>query len=147
MIFLDEVAEMPGSVQSRLLRVLQEHEVTRLGDDKVIPVDVRVIAATNKNLDAKVSSGSFRADLYYRLNVLSFCLPPLRERKEDIPILFRHFAEELASKSGRRLGQLTEDALQCLCDHSWPGNVRELRNVVYRLSVLSEPGKGIYLRR
>jgi PAS domain S-box-containing protein len=142
-IFLDEVAEMPGSVQSRLLRVLQEHEVTRLGDDKVIPVDVRVIAATNKNLDAKVSSGSFRADLYYRLNVLSFCLPPLRERKEDIPILFRHFAEELASKSGRRLGQLTEDALQCLCDHSWPGNVRELRNVVYRLSVLSEPGKGI----
>lgn len=142
-VFLDEVGEMPGSVQSRLLRVLQEHEVTRLGDDKVIPVDVRVIAATNKNLDAKVSSGSFRPDLYYRLNVLSFRLPPLRERRDDIPILFHHFADELESKSYRGLGQLTDDALQCLHGHAWPGNVRELRNVVYRLSALCEARKRI----
>lgn len=139
-IFLDEVGETPASVQARLLRVLQEREVMRLGDDKVIPVDVRVIAATNVDLRALVAQGTFRADLYYRLNVLSLRLPPLRERREDIMELFRCFAAELEAKTGRRLGRLDRGAVRKLLRYGWPGNVRELRNVVCRLFAVCDEG-------
>ena len=132
-IFLDEVSEIPLSLQGRLLRVLQEHEVMRLGDDRIIPVDVRVIAATNKDLKRLAAAGQFRQDLLYRLDVLGLSLPPLRERHEDIPLLARFFL----GRHGESAKQLNPEAEQALLRHDWPGNIRELRNICERLAVLA----------
>jgi PAS domain S-box-containing protein len=136
-IFLDEISEIPLNLQGRLLRVLQEHEVMRLGHDRVIPVDVRVISATNKDLRALVASGAFRNDLYWRLNVLSLAVPPLRERREDILPLIRHslINSELCSAGEM---DFTAEARRFLRDYAWPGNIRELRNLCDRIAVMCD---------
>jgi transcriptional regulator with GAF, ATPase, and Fis domain len=135
-IFLDEVAEMSEAMQAKLLRVLQEGEVRPVGSDEVLKVKVRVIAATHQNLYKKVQQGSFREDLYYRLNVVNLHVPSLRERKGDIPLLFDFLAQQVADESGRDPRTISEDALVALQAYSWPGNVRELRNEVQRLNML-----------
>jgi len=138
-IFLDEIAEMDSGIQGKLLRVLQEKKVMRLGSDQVIPVDVRVVAATNRSLTDLVHSGAFRSDLYYRLNVLRLKLPPLRQRVQDIPILAEHF---LARAQNRPQGHaLSATALQVLKRHAWPGNVRELQNVMARVAAMFKEGE------
>lgn len=139
-IFLDEIAEMDLATQGKLLRVLQEKKVMRLGSDKVIPVDVRVIAATNRTLKQMVSQNDFRADLYYRLNVLRLRIPPLRERVADIPIYARHFLSRYAAAAGRSLA-FADDALGLLASYPWPGNIRELENTVERAAVVCREGK------
>ncbi|MGA8179561.1 MAG: sigma-54 dependent transcriptional regulator [Desulfobacterales bacterium] len=136
-LFLDEVSEMPLSMQAKLLRVLQEREVTRVGGGKVIPVDVRVIAATNKDLDDLKNEGAFREDLYYRLNVVRLEIPPLRERREDIPLLARHFLDIFAAKNNKEIKGFTPGAMDRLIRYDWPGNVRELINAVERGVVLA----------
>ncbi len=132
-LFLDEIGEMPLGQQVSLLRVLQEKKITRLGGDKPIPTDVRIICATNKNLQSEVKKGNFRQDLYYRLNVVSIIIPPLRERPEDIPILFDHMVKEISSKLDFTIKQVEPDIIKYMCQHDWPGNVRELQNVVERM--------------
>jgi transcriptional regulator with PAS, ATPase and Fis domain len=129
-LFLDEIGDMPLPLQSKLLRVLQEREVEPLGSNKVEPVDVRVIAATSRDLAAMVADGSFRADLYYRLNVLPIALPPLRARRDDIEALAEALLDDIARRSGLPVRSLAPDALEALCAHPWPGNIRELRNVL-----------------
>src|SRR5437899_941878 len=136
-VFLDEVGDMSLKTQSKVLRALDEQKFTRVGDDDPIKVDVRVIAATNKDLDDEISKGNFREDLFYRLNVIPFYVPPLRERKEDIPLLARHFLKEFSATYSRRSREITEDAIEVLMRYSWPGNVRELRNVVERLVIMN----------
>lgn len=135
-IFLDEVSELPLSLQPKLLRVLQNGEVRRVGDTKPMRVDVRVISATNRNLDNLVKEGKFREDLYYRLNVIPIELPPLRERKEDIPLLAAHFLRLSAARVGKRITGISEPALEKLSQYSWPGNIRQLENVIERAVVL-----------
>lgn len=127
-IFLDEIGEMPLDMQPRLLRAIEEGVVTRVGDSRPIPVDVRIIAATNRELLEEVDRGNFRRDLYYRLNVLPVRLPPLRERREDIPILVRYYMEKLTKKLNRRPVPIGDDYMRALCDRAWPGNIRELEN-------------------
>jgi DNA-binding NtrC family response regulator len=134
-LFLDEVGEMSPKTQVEFLRVLQEREVRRLGGTRVLTVDVRFIAATNKDLQAAVRAGAFREDLYYRLAVLPIALPPLRDRLEDIPVLAAAFLREFCAKYGRTEKHFSPAALQLLREHAWPGNVRELRNLVERLVV------------
>jgi DNA-binding NtrC family response regulator len=134
-LFLDEVGDMSPKLQMDLLRVLQERRFYRVGGTDEIDVDVRVIAASNQDLAGAVASGEFREDLYYRLNVLSVRLPPLRERREDVPLLARHFLAEQAMEVGRPVRDLTEGALAVLLDHDWPGNVRELENAIARALV------------
>lgn len=129
-IFLDEIGEMPLDMQVVLLRVLQDRQVMRIGGHRVTPVDVRVIASTNKNLAEAVARGSFRSDLYFRLNVFPIVIPPLRERKEDIPLLARHFLRKLNAKLGKSVRDIGRRALELLLAHDWPGNVRELENVI-----------------
>ena len=141
-LFLDEIGDIPPATQVKLLRVLEEREVTRVGGTQPIPVDVRVITATNRPLRLQVEERTFRPDLYYRLNVLSVYLPPLRERREDIPILVRRFIQEFAAQHDRPFHGISADALQILVDYNWPGNVRELRNLVESMVVLS-PGHEI----
>jgi two-component system nitrogen regulation response regulator NtrX len=136
-LFLDEVGDMSLKTQSKVLRALDEQKFTRVGDDEPIKVDVRVIAATNKDLEEEISKGNFREDLFYRLNVIPFFVPPLRERKEDIPLLARHFLKEFSAAYSRRSREITEDAVDVLRRYSWPGNVRELRNVIERLVIMS----------
>ena len=136
-IFLDEVSEMPLAMQVKLLRVLQERELTRVGGEKVIPIDVRVIAATNKDLDELKNEGAFREDLYYRLNVVRLEIPSLRERREDIPLLARHFLEMFAEKNNKEVKGFTPGAMDRLIRYDWPGNVRELMNAVERGVVLT----------
>ncbi|WP_126427859.1 sigma 54-interacting transcriptional regulator [Brevibacillus marinus] len=136
-IFLDEIAEMPLNLQVKLLRVLQEREIIPIGGTEVVEVDVQVIAATNKNLEKMVEEGTFREDLYYRLNVIPVHIPPLRERPEDIPLLSLHFLQKFNEKYGRQT-QLSQDALDVLESYSWPGNVRELQNIIERLVVTSD---------
>lgn len=136
-IFLDEISEIPLSLQARLLRVLQENEVMRLGHDRIIPVDVRIIAASNKSLAHLVREGFFRQDLYYRLNVLSLTLPPLRERVGDLGLLAQHFLSESCAHAGRPDMVWAPDTLPLLEDYNWPGNVRELRNVCERIMVFA----------
>jgi two-component system response regulator HydG len=136
-LFLDEVSEMPLTMQVKLLRVLQEKELTRVGGEKVIKVDVRVIAATNKNLPELKAQGVFREDLYYRLNVVNLDIPPLRERIEDIPLLARHFLEIFAKKNRKEIKGFTPVAMDRLIRYDWPGNVRELMNAVERAVVLA----------
>lgn len=136
-IFLDEVGEIPHSLQSKLLRVLQEQEFERVGDENTIRVDVRVIAATNRNLEEEVAAGRFREDLYYRLSVFPVEIPPLRERSDDIVPLASHFIQQFSAESGRETCNLTKSQAAKLTEHSWPGNVRELRNVIERAIILT----------
>ncbi|HEX8191177.1 MAG TPA: sigma 54-interacting transcriptional regulator [Pyrinomonadaceae bacterium] len=135
-LFLDEVGEMPSTLQAKLLRVLQEREFERVGGTRTIRVDVRVVAATNRDLEGAVRKGEFRQDLYYRLNVVSFEMPPLRERREDIPLLASYFVSKYAAKFKRRVTGLSAEARACLVAYDWPGNVRELENAVERAVVL-----------
>jgi two-component system response regulator HydG len=135
-LFLDEIAEVPPAVQVKLLRVLQEREFERVGGNETLKVDVRIVAATHRDLAALVREGRFREDLFYRLNVVSIRLPPLRERRSDIPLLADHFLRRFAAESGRELAGFTPDALAALQEHAWPGNVRELENTVERAVVL-----------
>ena len=136
-LFLDEIGDIPAATQVKLLRVLEEREVTRVGGVQSIPVNVRVIAATNRPLREHVEEGSFRSDLYYRLNVLRIYLPPLRERPSDIPLLVRRFVRDLSAQHERPFPGLTADAMAMLVEYPWPGNVRELRNLVESMVVLS----------
>ncbi|HTI04398.1 MAG TPA: sigma-54 dependent transcriptional regulator [Gemmatimonadales bacterium] len=140
-IFLDEVGEMPAATQVKLLRVLEDRSFFRVGGTQPIHVDVRVIAATNKSLKESVALGRFRDDLFYRLNVLSIYLPPLRERRSDIPLLVRTFIAELAKTHDRQFKGITPDALQILVDADWPGNVRQLRNLIESMVVLAPQGE------
>lgn len=139
-IFLDEIGDMSLSAQTKVLRVLQESELTRVGSDKSIKVNVRVFAATNKNLKAEIENGNFREDLYHRLNVIPIHVPPLDERKEDIPLLVEHFADLICSEQGIQTKKFSQEAIAQLKQRSWNGNIRELRNVVERLIIL---GAGI----
>jgi DNA-binding NtrC family response regulator len=136
-LFLDEIGEVPQSTQVKLLRILEEHEVTRVGGTRPIPIDVRVVAATNRSLRERVVEGDFRADLYYRLNVLNVYLPPLRERREDIPMLVRRFVKEFSSRHERPFHGISAEAMQLLTQYDWPGNVRELRNLIESMVVLA----------
>jgi two-component system response regulator PilR (NtrC family) len=136
-IFFDEIGNIPPDTQAKLLRVIQEREFMRLGGVDVIKVDVRVIAATNADLENLVQQGSFREDLYYRLNVITINLPPLRRRTEDIPMLARHFLQLYAAENGKALREISPGAMQLLMDYRWPGNVRELENAIERGVVLS----------
>ena len=135
-IFLDEIGDMSLAAQAKVLRVLQERKLTPVGGDKEITVDVRVIAATNKNLQEEIVKGNFREDLYHRLSVIVLKVPPLDERKEDIPLLVNYFSERICSEGGRSARPFAPEAIALLQERSWPGNIRELRNVVERLLIL-----------
>lgn len=136
-LFLDEIGEMPQQLQVKLLRAVQEQEVTPIGASRAVPFDVRIIAATNKDLETEVASNRFREDLYYRLNVVEINLPPLRERREDIPLLAKHFSVMAARDQNSDEKPLTKEAMGILVNHKWPGNVRELRNAIERAYLLS----------
>jgi two-component system response regulator HydG len=136
-LFLDEVSEMSLAMQAKLLRVLQEMEITRVGGEEPLKVDVRMVAATNKDLTQEIDGGRFREDLYYRLNVVSLRMPPLRERREDIPLLAQHFLTQFAQKNQKPVKGFTPQAMDSLLKYDWPGNVRELMNAVERAVVLS----------
>ena len=140
-IFLDEIASMPFPLQATLLRVLQERRFTRVGGSGEIECDVRVVAASNRDLPALVGDGAFREDLFYRLNVISVELPPLRDRMEDVPLLAAAFLEQASARHGVEIRALSPDVLRILMEHGWPGNVRELSNAVERLVLLSEDGR------
>ncbi len=137
-IFLDEIGEMPVLLQVKLLRVLQEMEIRPIGSSKIKKIDVRVIAATSKNLEFEIKNGRFRKDLYYRLNVLSISLPPLRDRREDIPLLCRHFINRFSKSLNKETKEISPQAMSIMIEHDWPGNVRELENAIERAIVLSE---------
>ncbi len=136
-LFLDEIGDMPLDLQPKLLRVLQEREIERIGGNKVIPVDVRLIAATNRNLKSMTDDREFREDLYYRLNVFPIWIPPLRERPEDIPLLATYFTQKIARRMNRNIDCIPRDALEQLSRYPWPGNVRELENVIERAVILT----------
>ncbi len=136
-LFLDEIGDLSPATQAKLLRVLQEGTFERLGGTKTLKVDVRIVAATNKDLDAEVKARRFREDLFYRLNVISITLPPLRDRAEDIPVLAQHFVERFARRNAKPVEGLTREALDLLMPYRWPGNVRELENVIERAVVLA----------
>jgi transcriptional regulator with PAS, ATPase and Fis domain len=142
-LFLDEVGAMTLTAQSKLLRAIQTGEIERLGSSKTMRVDVRVVAATNVDLRAAVKLGTFREDLYYRLNVFPIVIPPLRERKDDIPIFLEHFLTHFTALHGRRLGGFTSQALHALLTYSWPGNIRELENVIERGVILAHDDAAI----
>ena len=135
-LFLDEIGETSPAMQVKLLRVLQEHELQRVGGQETLRVDVRIIAATNRHLEEEVRKGHFREDLYYRLNVVQLVVPPLRERAEDIPELAQYFAEKFAEKNRRQLESITPECMRLLCRYPWPGNVRELENAIERGIIL-----------
>jgi formate hydrogenlyase transcriptional activator len=145
-LFLDEVGDIPSELQPKLLRVLQEQEFERLGGTKTIKVDVRLVAATHRDLARMVAAGRFREDLYYRLNVFPVVLPPLRERPDDIPRLVRHFTQRFARRMGRRIETIPSAVMDALVRYPWPGNVRELQNVVERAVILS-PGPALQVPR
>jgi two-component system, NtrC family, response regulator GlrR len=138
-LFLDEVGELGLDMQTRLLRVLQEREIRPVGGTRAIPIDVRVIAATNRELSKLIDGGTFRRDLYYRLRVFSFCLPPLRERIEDVPLLMHHFAHKHSARLKRPPPPLTEAGIETVRQSHWPGNLRELENAVERAVILGIP--------
>src|SRR6476646_10392342 len=137
-IFLDEVGDLPMETQIALLRVLQEREFERVGGTEMLRCDVRVIAATNRDLHSAITAGSFRSDLFYRLNVFPIELPPLRERKEDIPILVTYFVNRYAQRAGKKIDTIRKKSIDALQDYSWPGNVRELQNVIERSLIVAE---------
>ncbi len=136
-LFLDEVGDMSLKTQAKVLRTLDEQSFTPVGGDEVVTVDARVIAATNHDLEEEISKGNFREDLFYRLNVIPFLVPPLRERLEDVPLLARHFLKEFSSQYSRHPKEMTDDAIDALMRYSWPGNVRELRNVIERIVIMN----------
>ncbi len=140
-LFLDEIGDMPLAMQAKLLRVLEEGEVERVGGDKPIPVDVRVLVATHRNLEDLAREGKFRQDLFHRVYVFPLVLPPLRQRREDIPVLIEHFASQVCAQNGWKAAPFHRDAIEALQRYSWPGNVRELRNVVERLLLLAITGE------
>jgi two-component system nitrogen regulation response regulator NtrX len=140
-IFLDEIGDMPLNMQAKLLRVLEEGEVERIGGDKPVAVNVRVIVATHRDLEARVREEKFRQDLFHRIFVFPLVLPPLRERREDIPMLVEHFAAQVSAQNGWKPVPFTDEAMQALQSHAWPGNVRELRNMVERLMLLATEGQ------
>ena len=140
-IFLDEIGDMPLNMQAKLLRVLEEGEVERIGGDKPIAVNVRVVVATHRDLEARVREERFRQDLFHRIYVFPLVLPPLRERREDIPTLVEHFAAQVCAQNGWKAVPFTAEAMEALQSHSWPGNVRELRNMVERLMLLATDGQ------
>jgi len=141
-LFMDEIADMPLAAQAKILRVLQDGEFDRVGDERPTRVDVRVIAATNSDIDALVADHRFRQDLFYRLNVVRIELPSLRDRRDDIPLLASRFAGEIAARLGRPAPEITQDVLEDLKAYPWPGNVRELRNVIERALIL-DPGTAL----
>lgn len=138
-LFLDEIGDIPLELQPKLLRVLQEREFERLGSTRTIKVDLRVVAATHRDLESMVASKQFRSDLYYRLNVFPIAIPPLRERLEDIPLLVRHFVQRAAEKMNKAIDTIASDTMAALTEYPWPGNIRELENVIERAVILS-PG-------
>jgi formate hydrogenlyase transcriptional activator len=142
-LFLDEIGDLPLELQPKLLRVLQEQQFERLGGGRTVQVDVRVIAATNQDLWSMVQERTFRADLYYRLNVFPISLPPLRERKEDLPLLVTHFVRKFAERQGKRIEYIPDDVLEMLSRHDWPGNIRELQNCIERAVIMTG---GVVLR-
>jgi two-component system nitrogen regulation response regulator NtrX len=141
MIFLDEIGDMPLAMQAKLLRVLEEGEVERIGGDKPVSVDVRVVVATHRDLEARVREEKFRQDLFHRIYVFPLVLPPLRERREDIPLLVGNFAAQVSAQNGWKAVSFSAEAMAALQSHSWPGNVRELRNMVERLMLLATGGQ------
>jgi formate hydrogenlyase transcriptional activator len=137
-IFLDEIGELSLETQATLLRVLQEHEIERVGSSRQISVDVRVLAATNRDLEAAVAAGTFREDLFYRLHVFPIRVPALRERKDDIPMLLKYLVERYAKSTGRKINHITKKTLDLFQTYNWPGNIRELQNVVERAVILCD---------
>jgi DNA-binding NtrC family response regulator len=137
-LFLDEIGDMPPAMQAKLLRVLEEGEIERIGSDKATKVDVRVVVATHRNLEQLVERGGFRRDLYHRVVVFPLTLPPLRARREDLPALVEHFTRQVSSQNGWKPRSFTAEAIEALKDYEWPGNLRELRNVVERLLLLAD---------
>jgi len=142
-IFLDEIGEAPSDLQVKLLRVIQENEIMPVGYNQPKKVDVRIIASTNRDLKAEVAANRFRQDLFFRINVFSITIPPLRERKKDIIPLAEFFLKQLSIKVNRRVGQFDEETRKLLLGHSWPGNVRELQNEIERMVLICEPDKPI----
>jgi len=139
-IFLDEIGELPHDTQVALLRVTQERVIDRVGGGRAVPIDVRIISATNRDLEEAVARGAFRADLLYRLNVVPLVVPALRDRREDIPLLVEHFLERYARSCGKAIERISDDTLELLRSYDWPGNVRELQNIVERAVVLAQGG-------
>jgi transcriptional regulator with PAS, ATPase and Fis domain len=137
-LFLDEITEMPNTLQAKLLRVIEEREVRPLGDTRSYPIDVRLISTTNRDIQSMIEEGRFREDLCYRLKVIDIELPPLRERREDIPLLIQHFIDKFNVNLKKRISGVSEEALKLLLNYSWPGNVRELENVIERAMNLSQ---------
>ena len=135
---MDEIGEIPPTTQLLLLRVLQEKRFERVGGEDTLKVDVRVIAATNRNLDQEMMRGRFREDLYYRLNVIPIMVPPLRERKDDIPLLAKHFLKIYNRANGKQVRGFSEEVMQIFLDYDWPGNVRELQNAVEHAVILAK---------
>jgi transcriptional regulator with GAF, ATPase, and Fis domain len=144
-LFLDEVGDIPLELQPKLLRVLQEREFERLGSSRTQQVDVRVVAATHRDLKQMLQDGEFRSDLYYRLHVFPLSVPPLRERREDIPLLVRHFVDEYARRMNRCIETIPPQAMEALRGYSWPGNVRELQNFIERTVILSPGSACVHL--
>jgi len=136
-IFLDEIGEMSVEIQAKILRVLQEKEIERIGGTNTLKINVRIITATNRNLENEIAEGHFRLDLYYRLNVFPIVLPPLRERKEDIPVLVEYFIQQFNRKTGKQISDITSQALKKLMIYDWPGNIRELENIIERSMLLT----------
>ena len=139
-LFLDEIGDIPPSLQPKLLRILQEQEFERLGGSRTHQVNVRLVAATHRNLSEMMKNGQFRSDLYFRLNVFPVLLPPLRERREDIPLLVEHFVEVLSRRVGRQVDHIPAETMAALCSYDWPGNIRELQNLIERAVILSDDG-------
>jgi transcriptional regulator with GAF, ATPase, and Fis domain len=142
-IFLDEIGDMHITTQSKILRVLQDQEFARVGGTKNVKVDVRIIAATNKDLEDAIEDGSFRADLFYRINVVNILLPPLRERSDDIPLIAEFFRRKLSQELRKRIGSFTKETKEILMNHRWTGNIRELRNIIERAVLITEEGQNI----
>jgi formate hydrogenlyase transcriptional activator len=141
-LFLDEIGDIPLEIQPKLLRVLQEREFERLGSTRTTQVDVRVVAATHRDLETMMVENQFRSDLYYRLNVFPIQIPPLRERSEDIPLLVRHFVQRFAWRMGKAIETIPAETMDALTRYSWPGNIREMQNLMERAVILS-PGPGV----
>ena len=136
--FFDEIANLSLKIQAKLLRVIQEREFIKVGDHKKIQLDIRIVSASNKNLEESVKAGTFREDLYYRLSVVPLNLPPLRKRKEDIPLLLDHFLAKFSNKMKKAVPRVSDDAMEMLVDYAWPGNVRELEHTVERILILED---------
>jgi transcriptional regulator with GAF, ATPase, and Fis domain len=141
---LDEIGELPLELQAKLLRVIQHHEFERLGSSQTIKIDVRIVATTNRDLEEEVRQGRFRQDLFYRLNVFPITVPPLRQRKDDIPLMVKSFIERYSRKMGKQITSISKETMKTLQDYPWPGNVRELESIIERAVILS-PGPGLQL--